>query len=130
MNFARITLRGNLVYENIETINPSKLGIGTYVAEQITFRCKDGIIIAPAFHVVCLQLNTHRKKFNNDSCSTIKLLTLSSDNVFTNICVLDKKYYGEFGVPIIFKPPMDQFVFACLHGMYLVNSFHIIQIIP
>jgi hypothetical protein len=130
MNFARITLRGNLVYENIETINPSKLGIGTYVAEQITFRCKDGIIIAPAFHVVCLQLNTHRKKFNNDSCSTIKYLTLSSDNVFTNICVLDKKYYGEFGVPIIFKPPMDQFVFACLHGMYLVNSFHIIQIIP
>ena len=130
MNFARITLRGNLVYENIETINPSKLEIGTYVAEQITFRCKDGIIIAPAFHVVCLQLNTHRKKFNNDSCSTIKYLTLSSDNVFTNICVLDKKYYGEFGVPIIFKPPMDQFVFACLHGMYLVNSFHIIQIIP
>jgi hypothetical protein len=130
MNFARITLRGNLVYENIETINPSKLGIGTYVAEQITFRCKDGIIIAPAFHVVCLQLNTHRKKFNNDSCSTIKYLTLSSDNVFANICVLDKKYYSDFGVPIIFKPPMDQFVFACLHGMYLVNSFHIIQIIP
>lgn len=133
ISFERITLRSNISYPDIQLLtDEEQLKVTKYLPEgQLSFRCKDGLVITSAFHTIYLRLNSHRKKFNKEVCSAgIHRLTLSGDNVFQHLCVLDKKYHRDYGVPLVFKPPMDQFVFACSDGMFLVNTFHIIQILP
>ena len=130
----RITLRSNIVYENIQLLSDEeqqKQGITRYLTEgQIAFKCKDGLIISSAFHVILIQISTHQKKLATDKCNRAARLTLSGDNVYDKLCVLNKKQHQEYNIPLIFRPPMEQLVFACNDGMYIANSFHVLQIIP
>ena len=133
MILKRITLRSNIVYENIELLTKEeqlRLGINQYVPDvQVAFRCKEGLMLTSAFHIIIIQINTHQRKLKMDRCNRVERLTLSGDNVYEKLCVLDKVHHEEYGIPLIFKPPMEQFVFACNDGMFLANTFHILQIV-
>lgn len=130
----RITLRSNIVYENIQLLTNEEqqiLGITRFLTEgQIAFKCKDGLIISSAFHVIIIQISVHQKKLAIDKCNKVKRLTLSGDNVYEKPYMLNKNQHQEYNIPIIFKPPMEQIIFACNDGMYIANSFHVLQIIP
>lgn len=130
----RITLRSNITYENIQLLTneeQQKLGITKFLTEgQIAFKCKDGLIISSAFHVIIIQTSIHQKKLATDKCIKIKRLTLSGDNVYEKSYILNKNQHQEYNIPLIFKQPMEQIVFACNDGMYIANSFHVLQIIP
>lgn len=134
MYLERITLRGRIVYEKVHLLSieeQRQKGIPDFLGDdaQIVFKCSEGIYITSAFHTIVAHVSSHKKKIAAKSCSyRLSRITLSGDNVYSNVCVLEEGKHGELGIPIIFKPPLRQFIFSCGDGLFIANTFHMINL--
>jgi hypothetical protein len=127
----RLTLRGKIVYDNVQILMPDEQkdrGLDNILGDnQIVFKCKDGWFITTNFHLMIVHLNSHRVKFLDCCSRRMKRVTLSGDNVYSPVCLLNRDVWDEMGIPAILKPS-EQFVFACPDGLFVANIFHVLNV--
>ena len=126
---ARISVDGKLPYENIEILTVAqehKLNIPNFFEEeQLSFRCKDGLVTIPHWRVTLIHLNKNTK-VPRGSVHTLRI-ALSGELVFEHAWIIDPKSYKQAGIPLIYTAD-KQFTFVSHEGTFITSDWNICQV--
>lgn len=124
----RITLDGNVVYQNVEIYNyDSGMSLGIpdiFEDSQLAMRCKPhGVFVLPDYSVKLVQIHNHRMRAPEGSFR-VKRILISGDLNYQDCYIVNSTNYSNVGAPQIFRD-YEQLVFICKDGLFVTPDFQV-----
>jgi len=126
----RITLDGNIPYENVIIYDVHEMGKLPYVNFfedfGLVFTCKDGTFTMPDYSIRLIHLRRGKVKVPEGS-HRVKRILLGDDLNYQDCYIIDKGQYENCGIPLIFND-FEQLAFVNKEGLFITADFQVVKI--